>query len=331
MEEWSPIENNPGLFTQLIKNIGVKGVQVEEILSYDFFENITIPIYGLIFISKYTKNISYTPNILPNWDKDIFFSKQLYQNSNAIQSILEILLNNDNIIDIGPNLKELKSSMGEMDPLTRGLTVSNCEYLKQEQFKLNNNIQNGLNKNDEDVYHFITYINYKNAIYELDGLQEGPILIENNVSFDDWIKKVKPFLMEKINYYSNNEIEFNLMALIPDKLEQLSNNKNVLISKKNYIEEKIKGNNETKNENEFKEINKMNKEQLEENLKKIELEINECNNGINIEKMKINKYKEESERKQHNYTPFIFELLKIMAQNNILGEIYQQNINEQNK
>ena len=101
------------------------------------------------------------------------------------------------------------------------------------------------------------------------------------------------------------------MALIPDKLDQLTNQKDLLISKENYIEKKIEGNNDIKIENELislDELNGMNKEQLEEKLKNIELEINECNNGINIEKMKMNKYKEENEKRQHNYVPIIFEI-----------------------
>ena len=76
MEEWFAIENSPEVFTQLINNLGVKGVHVEEILSYDSLENSNNPIYGLIFISKYIKNIIETPNIISNYDKDLFFSKQ---------------------------------------------------------------------------------------------------------------------------------------------------------------------------------------------------------------------------------------------------------------
>ena len=71
----------------------------------------------------------------------------------------------------------------------------------------------------------------------------------------------------------------------------------------------------------------MNKEQLEEKLKNIEFEINECNNGINIEKMKMNKYKEENEKRQHNYVPIIFELLKQMSEQDIINEL----LSEQNK
>ena len=328
MEEWFAIENSPEVFTQLINNLGVKGVHVEEILSYDSLENSNNPIYGLIFISKYIKNIIETPNIISNYDKDLFFSKQLLENQNATQALLSIILNNEDKIEIGQNLKEIKLNMNGMDYIKKSIFLSNCEILKKEhnKFKI---LESNLNDEDSDIYHFVTFIHFKNSIYEIDGLREGPILIEENIDFKDWISKVIPYLKEKINLFSNNEIKFNLMALIPDKLEILKGNKEKLLKQKNFIEEKLKGNEEISKEKIFEELNGMNKEQLEKKLEKIETEINDCNNGINIEKMKINKYKEEKERRQFNYNPLIFELLKIMGENGIIKEAYNQTFNEQ--
>ena len=328
MEEWFPIEKSPEVFTQLINNLGVKGVHVEEILSFDSLENSNNPIYGLIFISKYIKNIIETPNIISNYDKDLFFSKQLLENQNATQALLSIILNNEDKIEIGQNLKEIKLNMNEMDYIKKGIFLSNCEILKKEhnKFKI---LETNSNDEDDDIYHFVTFIHFKNAIYEIDGLREGPILIEENIEFKDWISKVIPYLKEKINLFSNNEIKFNLMALTLDKLELLKTNKEKLLKQKNFIEEKIKGNEEISKEKIFEELNGMNKEQLEKRLEKIETEINDCNNGINIEKMKINKYKEEKERRQFNYNPLIFELLKIMGENGIIKEAYNQTFNEQ--
>jgi ubiquitin carboxyl-terminal hydrolase L5 len=249
MNEWNKIDYNPEVFTELLKNIGVKGVLIEEILSYDSLENSNMPIYGLIFIGKYIKNNSYTPNILQYWDKDLIFSKQILKNIISTQSLIELILNNEDKIDIGPNLKELKTSMREMDPLSRTVSFMNNEKIRNEHNKFKVDLSNELNINDntnyndndnDDIYNFITFFHFKNAIYEIDGLQEGPILIENNVDFNDWTKKIKDTLIQRISIYSNNEKQFYLMALIPDKLDQLINQKDLLISKKIISKKKLK-------------------------------------------------------------------------------------------
>ena len=285
MEEWSTIENDPGVFSELIKNLGVKDIQVEEILSLDNIENSYQSIYGFIFINKYLNDISYTPNILQFWDKDLFFSRQIIENTNAVQAILSIILNNTDKIDIGDTLKELKLKTIDMDPITNGLTLSNNEIIKKENNKYKKK------ENDDDIYHFISYIYFKNCIYEIDGLQEGPILIDKNIEYNDWIIKLKPYLNERINLYINNDIKFNLMVIVPDKLDKLSKDKDILLYKKKYIEERIKGNDVIKKEKILEEYTIMNKEQLQDILKKIDIEMKECENNINIEKMKINKYK----------------------------------------
>ena len=334
MAEWCTIESDPGVFTELIKNIGVKGVQVEEILDLDTLESSNDPVYGLIFLFKYIKNSGYTPNVLQYWDTNLFFAKQIIENACATQAILGVLLNNEEKIDIGPTLKELKLFTKEMDPATRGLALSNCEKIKVEHNKFAHPEPFIFTKekaeDGDDVFHFVAYIHFKDAIYEIDGLREGPILIEKDVKYEEWIKKVRPSLTNRINLYANNEIKFNLLAVVPDRLDRAQKEKNLLVGQKNYIEELIKDEKNKKDEKNFEEFNKMNKEQLNERLKSINFNIKENENIIQMEQNKMKKYKEENERRQHNYIPFIFELLKTMGEKGVLEEAYQQALEEQN-
>ena len=334
MTEWCTIESDPGVFTELIKNIGVKGVQVEEILDLDILETSNDPVYGLIFLFKYMKNSGYTPNVLQYWDTDLFFAKQIIENACATQAILGVLLNNSEKIDIGPTLKELKSFTADMDPSTRGLAFSNCEKIKIEHNKFSHPepfvFTKEIAQDGDDVFHFVAYIHFKNSIYEIDGLQEGPILIEKNVAYDEWIKKVRPSLTNRINLYSNNEIKFNLLAVVPDKLDNAKKEKDLLCYQKSYIEALLKDEIIMKNDKNLEEFNHMNKDQLNERLKTINSKIKENDEIIKLEQNKRNKYKEENERRQHNYIPFIFELLKLMGEKGVLEQAYKEAFIESN-
>ena len=327
MAEWCTIESDPGVFTELIKNIGVKGVQVDEIIDLDVLENDNEPVYGLIFLFKYLQNSGYKPNVLSVWDQDLYFAKQEVQNACATQAILGILLNNDDKLDIGPTLKDLKSFSLEMDPATRGLAISNSEKIREEHNKFSHPepfiFTKTKAKDGDDVFHFVAYLHFKNSIYEIDGLQNGPILIENNVKNEEWIKKVKPSILNRINLYAKNEIKFNLLALVPDRLEKAKKLDEDLKKRKNYIKGLIDKTGQISNEKDLEEYNKMSKEQLENSLKDFEVTIKNNEMTIKEEEYKVNKFKEENERRQFNYIPFIYELMKILAEKGKLEEMYE--------
>jgi ubiquitin carboxyl-terminal hydrolase L5 len=332
MAEWCTIESDPGVFTELIKNIGVKGVQVDEIIDLDILESDSEPVYGLIFLFKYLQNSGYKPNVLSFWDPDLFFAKQEVQNACATQAILAVLLNNADKLDIGDTLKELKSFTADMDPSTRGLAISNSEKIRTEHNKFSHPEPFIFTKTKahvgDDVFHFVAYIHFKNSIYEIDGLQNGPILIADNVKNEEWIKTVKPSILSRINLYSQNEIKFNLLALVPDRLEKAKKVDADLQKRKNYIKNLLEKPENVSNDKDLEEYNKMTKEQLENSLKDFDNMIKNNEITIKDEEIKVKKFREENERRQFNYIPFIYELMKTLAEKGRLGDMYKEACDE---
>lgn len=52
-EGWLELESDPGLFTLLLEDFGVKGVQVEEI--YELQRSIEGPVFGFIFLFRWSE------------------------------------------------------------------------------------------------------------------------------------------------------------------------------------------------------------------------------------------------------------------------------------
>lgn len=327
MAEWCTIESDPGIFTELIHNIGVKGIQVEEIITMDTLELGSDPVYGLIFLFKYLHKSDYSPNVLTTWDPELYFANQVITNACATQAILSILLNNSDKIDIGPHLKALKDFSHDMNPMDKGFAISNSEAIKVEHNKFSRPepfifSHEYSSEGKEDVFHFVGYIHFKDAIYELDGLRKGPILIESNVSFGEWVMKVKPSIMNRIALYANNEIKFNLLAVVPNKMERAVELERDLKERKEYLEGLIQGGDIDVNNEKFREYNEMDKEGWEKAVKEYEVMILSNRVIIEVEKEKMDAYKIENERRRHNYIPFIFEVMRLMAEKGKLKEKY---------
>jgi ubiquitin carboxyl-terminal hydrolase L5 len=91
---------------------------------------------------------------------------------------------------------------------------------------------------DDEVYHFIAYCPFNGKLYELDGIQKGPIL-HGECTDEDWLEKVKPVIMERINTYAQTEIRFNLLALVNDRGDQAEKSIENLQSEKAAIVTKL--------------------------------------------------------------------------------------------
>lgn len=89
----------------------------------------------MIFLFKYVTNSQYKPNVLKDFDEELYFPKQVITNACATQAIISILLNNEDKIELGSELSDLKAFTKEMDPYMKGLSISNSEKIRMEHNK----------------------------------------------------------------------------------------------------------------------------------------------------------------------------------------------------
>jgi len=301
--DWCLIESDPGVFTQLIAEFGVKGVQVEELWSLEpeTFEKDRV-IHGLIFLFKWKPDDDASDGSVVKDSRldNIFFAKQVINNACATQAILSILLNCDHAdLDLGKTLSGFKKFTQGFDPSSRGLALSNSDvirqvhnsFARQQTFEF----EEKSSKKDDDVFHFIGYIPIGGRLYELDGLRDGPIDLGAVAVDANWIDIARPVIEKRIAKYSSDEIHFNLMAIVSD----------LRIQYRRQIEELTVHAGAMETDDFVAEINRL------ESL-------------VADEEQKLTKYQIENIRRRHNYLPFIVELLKVLAEQGKLVEITER-------
>uniref|UniRef100_A0A1L8DSX2 Ubiquitin carboxyl-terminal hydrolase n=1 Tax=Nyssomyia neivai TaxID=330878 RepID=A0A1L8DSX2_9DIPT len=302
---WCLIESDPGVFTELIKEFGVTGAQVEELWSLDAeqFKNLH-PVHGLIFLFKWVQDDEPAGSVVEEGDSrqwNIFFAKQVINNACATQAILSILLNcTHQDITLGSTLADFKEFCSSFDPYNKGLTLSNASqirsvhnsFARQTLFELDSKTPN----KDEDVFHFVGYVPINGTLYELDGLKDGPIDLGRVGPNQDWLDVVKPIIEKRMQKYSEGEIHFNLMAIVSDRQMIYS-----------------------------REIDRlMNLPDTEIEMEARQSEITRLRMLIEDDIGKKNRYRVENIRRKHNYLPLIVELLKMLAQKGQLMPLYEK-------
>lgn len=139
---WLELESDPGLFTLLIDDFGVKGVQVEEI--YDLSKPLENSIFGFIFLFKWIERRSRRSkgNLLdphsnyvtdPSTVNKMFFAHQIVPNSCATHALLSILLNckSNKYLDLGELLTKFRNLCEGLSPENKGIAIGNQPKLAE--------------------------------------------------------------------------------------------------------------------------------------------------------------------------------------------------------
>jgi ubiquitin carboxyl-terminal hydrolase L5 len=140
---WCTIESDPGVFTELIERFGVRGVQVEEVLSLDEGMLETLGhVFGLIFLVKWERApraAGARADRVPSTDPAVFFASQVccapcattqvITNACATQAILHVLLNAPGVA-LGDELENLRAFTAEFPPELRGAAINESEPIR---------------------------------------------------------------------------------------------------------------------------------------------------------------------------------------------------------
>ena len=319
---WTTIESDPGVFTELISSLGVEGVQVEELYDLDLNHLLSLqPIYGLIFLFKWEKDdhpLAADGRVLlsdPEQTQHIFFARQTVQNACATQAIVSILLNRSEV-QLGAHLSEFRQFAMELDAEMRGEAIGQSEFIRAahnafarpEPFIFDE--KKDEHADTEDAFHFIGYVPLQDSLYELDGLKPAPISlgsVEGGVEGTEWLVRAKESIDARIRRYAEKEIRFNLLAIVRNRSDVYSEKLEEIRARKASLQ--------TSMENESEE-QKAQVAQLGEE----EREAEAC---IAEEQAKYAKWRTENARRQHNYVPFIFHTLRLLAEKGKLQEVME--------
>ena len=334
---WCTIESDPGVFTELIKNLGVKDVEVNEIFTLEDKEYIKSfeEIYGFIFLFKWTPETN--KKVDPNFENpSLFFAQQVINDACATQALLSILLNKSKEISLGDKLKNFREFSLNLDPYSRGLAIGESEHIRKTHNSFSKPepfvFQSVKSGPKEDAFHFVSYINYENSLLEIDGLQKGPICHKRELD-GNWVDDVKEVIQNRIKLYSQKEIRFNLLAVVKSKKKILD--RKIMESEKRicgFIMELDSMGNSTYNDFKFssdfdkKEIVKSevnNETELLNNIKSNIGVLNSLKYEMKQYEAKKDQQKKENQRRKCNYLPLMFEIFKKCAEKGKLMDMYK--------
>ncbi|KJP86107.1 hypothetical protein AK88_04230 [Plasmodium fragile] len=357
MEDGEGATNTPAQKTDLQKGLYSSTVTTED--KYNKLIKNESNVYGIIFLFNIGKSYKRNKFVEHSVPENLFFAKQVIPNACATQAILSIVLNKE--VELNEEIKNIKSFSDNFDSSMKGLTLSNCNVLR--------NIHNSYkppiyiekeNLHDEkgksnDSFHFVSYIEFGGSVYMLDGLQEGPVLIGHTNGEDEqhsWIDLARQHIKKEISEICNasgigeeGDSRFNILAVIKDKEHIINEFCNIHRIVKQRVNTKLRnlGNEEVDlsdeiNEENFNYPTIPTVEELPQDIPELLLIAQKATLEINFlqallqEQMQLKlTWNKELTFKFFNFYPFVMSSLKLMAKHNILKEAYEKEKEKQKR
>lgn len=168
--------------------------------------------------------------------KNIFFAKQVAYNLSALQSLLSILFNNESTIRLPKFLRELYHSCLDLDDYSKGLAIAEQQRFKDVCSLLNqqsdaNRSEDSSKARQKQLLHCIAYIYKNGCIYELDGIQEGPIVIAEGLKDSDYLAELRKEVQQRFEMQAINNDRCHLMVVKESCVVKLQEQRMIVESK----------------------------------------------------------------------------------------------------
>ena len=238
--EWKELESDPGLFSLLIEDFGVRGVRVEEV--YDTSRKLDGEVYGFVFLFRWEGDRRARKKSMATYDtfvteeevvNRIFFANQVVTNSCATHALLSVLLNCPPSVELGPLLTRFKEFTKGLSPQNKGIAIGNVKELEQahnkhakpEQWSApiisrRSSIVSSAHALQPETYHFTSYVPINDRLFELDGLKDYPIDHGPWGEEEEWTDLFLRIISQRLSKSEN--FLFNLMAVVCDPVPRLS-------------------------------------------------------------------------------------------------------------
>ncbi|WVQ76826.1 hypothetical protein IAR50_006500 [Cryptococcus sp. DSM 104548] len=236
---WSLTESDPQVFSQLLSELGVKGLQVDDLYSLDAETLSTLkPIHALIFLFKYVSSEEGKGGETQGVEVDplssgVWFANQVINNScgtlaalNAVMNIpSESSPNAGESIELGQELGNLREFGAGMESLDLGHIVSSSDRIREVHNSFSKSSPFSMDpsafpeRENQDAYHFVAYLPVNGILYELDGLKRSPLM--HAPVEDDWLETARETIENRIATYPPGSLMFNLLAVRSAALPRL--------------------------------------------------------------------------------------------------------------
>ncbi|ODO03153.1 hypothetical protein I350_05998 [Cryptococcus amylolentus CBS 6273] len=224
---WSLTESDPQVFSQLLNDLGVKGLQVDDLYSLDTETLATLkPIHALIFLFKYVSSEEEKGGETQGVEVDplssgVWFANQVINNScgtlAALNAVSTLKCYTSTQAPNKPSLTLYDCSLGHIVSSSDQIREVHNSFSKSSPFSMDPSAFPEREK--EDAYHFVAYLPVNGILYELDGLRRSPLM--HAPVEDDWLDTARETIENRIATYPPGSLMFNLLAVRSAALPRL--------------------------------------------------------------------------------------------------------------